>query len=88
MAQGDRDDLQPRRGGLPPSTSRGHGLLEPGGSPQERKALIPPLLVAKASSSAALLWRFTQTRRRGFAVGAALDAFLLGVTAGLYNSLD
>ena len=58
------------------------------GSPHERKALIPPLLVAKASSSAALLWRFTQTRRRGFAVGAALDAFLLGVTAGLYNSLD
>jgi hypothetical protein len=57
-------------------------------SPKERKALIPPLLVAKASSSAALLWRFTQTGRRGFAIGAALDAFLLGVTAGLYNSLD
>jgi hypothetical protein len=58
------------------------------GSPEERKALIPPLLVAKASSSAALMWRFTQTRKRGFAVGAALDAFLLGVTAGFYSSLD
>jgi hypothetical protein len=58
------------------------------GNPQERRALIPPLLVAKATSSAAMLWRFSQTGKRGFAVGAALDALLLGVTAGLYNSLD
>lgn len=56
--------------------------------PDERRALIPPLLVAKAASSGALLYRYLRTRRRGFAVGAALDAALLGVTAGLYNALD
>ncbi len=51
--------------------------------PEAHDALIPPLLVAKATSSAGLLWRYLQTRRRGFAVAAALDALLLGVTAGL-----
>lgn len=56
--------------------------------PDERRMLIPPLLVAKAASSGVLLYRFVRTRKRGFAVGAALDAALLGVTAGLYNALD
>jgi hypothetical protein len=56
--------------------------------PDERRMLIPPLLVAKAVSSGALLYRFVRTRKRGFAIGAALDAALLGVTAGLYNALD
>jgi len=56
--------------------------------PEGRRDLIPPLLVGKAASSSALLYRYTKTRRRGFAVGAALDAFLFGVTAGLYSSLD
>jgi hypothetical protein len=56
--------------------------------PESEKALVPPLLVAKAVSSGAMLYRFLKTRRRGFAAGAALDAALLGVTAGLYNSLD
>jgi hypothetical protein len=56
--------------------------------PEERRALIPPLLVGKAASSSALLYRYTKTRKRGFAAGAALDAFIFGVTAGLYSSLD
>ena len=56
--------------------------------PEERRALLPPLLVAKAASSGVLLYRYLRTQRRGFAVGAALDAALLGVTAGLYNSLE
>lgn len=62
--------------------------LGAGRDPTGRRALVPPLLVAKAASSAALLYRYARTRRRGFAVGAALDAVLLGVTAGLYNALD
>jgi hypothetical protein len=49
-----------------------------------RDHLIPPLLVAKATSSSALLFRYFKTRRLGYAAGAALDAFLLGVTAGLH----
>ena len=57
---------------------------DPGG----KRALIPPLLVAKATSSGVMLYRFLTTRRRGYAAGAALDAFLLGTTAGLYAALD
>jgi hypothetical protein len=49
-----------------------------------RDRLIPPLLVAKATSSSALLLRYLRTRRFGFAAGAALDALFLGVTAGLH----
>ena len=49
-----------------------------------RDKLIPPLLVAKATSSSALVLRYIRTRRAGFALGAALDALLLGVTAGLH----
>ena len=56
--------------------------------PQENRALVPPLLVAKAGSSAALMYRYFRTRRRGFAVASALDAFLFGVTAGLYAAQD
>jgi hypothetical protein len=56
--------------------------------PIERSALIPPLLVAKVASAGFLLVQYAETRRRGFAVAAALDAFLFGVTAGLYSSLD
>ena len=56
--------------------------------PDERRALIPPLLVGKAASSSALLYRYSKTRKRGFAVGAAIDAVIFGVTAGLYSSLD
>jgi hypothetical protein len=62
--------------------------LRAGRDPEARKELVPPLLVAKAASSGAMLYRYARTRRRGFAVGAALDAVLLGVTAGLYNALD
>jgi hypothetical protein len=62
--------------------------LSAGRDPDGRRQLVPPLLVAKASSSAAMLYRYARTRRRGYAVGAALDAVLLGVTAGLYNALD
>ena len=57
---------------------------DPGG----RRELVPALLVAKATSSGALLYRFYKTRRKAFAVGAALDAVLLGVTGGLYAALD
>ena len=57
---------------------------DPGG----RRSLIPPLLVAKASSSAGLLYRYLKTKRRGYAAGAALDALLLGVTAGLSAAAD
>jgi hypothetical protein len=56
--------------------------------PDEKRALIPPLLVAKAVSSGTMLYRYMATRQRGFAMGAALDAFLLGTTAGLYAALD
>ena len=62
--------------------------LSAGRDPVSRRALIPPLLVAKAASSGAMLYRYAHTRRRGFAIGAALDAALLGITAGLYNALD
>ncbi len=56
--------------------------------PSSKRELIPPLLVAKAVSSGVLLVRFLETRKRGYAVGAALDAALLGTTAALYASLD
>ena len=58
--------------------------FEAAGSEDARDDLIPPLLVAKATSSGALVYRYVRTRRMGFAVGAALDALLLGVTAGLH----
>ena len=56
--------------------------------PSGRRGLIPPLLVAKATSSGGFLYRYLKTRRPGYALGAAIDAALLGVTAGLYNALD
>lgn len=56
------------------------------GSEEARDHLVPPLLVAKATSSGALLYRYVRTRRAGFAAGAALDALLLGVTAGLHSA--
>ena len=56
--------------------------------PAGRSELIPPLLVAKAASSGTLMYRFRQTGKRGFLAGAVLDAVLLGVTAGLYSTLD
>ena len=56
--------------------------------PVERRELIPPLLVGKAASTAALLFMYAKTKRRGYAVGAGLDAFLFGVTAGLTAALD
>lgn len=52
--------------------------------PEHRDRLVPPLLVAKAASSGALLVRYIKTRRLGFVAGAALDALLLGITAGLH----
>jgi hypothetical protein len=61
--------------------------LSASSDPEERAALIPPLLVGKAASSAALLYRYFRTRQRGFALAAALDAFLFGVTAGLSSDL-
>jgi hypothetical protein len=56
--------------------------------PKAQRALIPPLLVAKATSSAGLLLRYARTRRRGFAAAALLDALLFGVTAGLLAAQD
>jgi hypothetical protein len=62
--------------------------LSAAAEPAGRRALIPPLLVAKATSTGAFLHRFARTRRVGFALAAGLDALLLGVTAGLYAALD
>ena len=62
--------------------------LSAGRAPTEKRALIPPLLVAKAASSGVMLARYLSTQKRGYAAGAAIDAFLLGATAGLYASLD
>ena len=56
--------------------------------PDDNRNLIQPLLVAKATSSVGLLLRYVRTRRRGFALSAALDALLFGVTAGLNAALD
>ena len=56
--------------------------------PGEKRALIPPLLVAKAASSGMMLYRYLETKKRGYAAGAALDGFLLAGTALLYRSLD
>jgi hypothetical protein len=56
--------------------------------PSGNRNLIPPLLVAKGASSGALAYRYLRSRRPGFAAAAALDAALLGVTAGLYTNLD
>lgn len=56
--------------------------------PQEKRALIPPLLVAKAVSSGVLGYRYLKTKKRGYAAGAALDAFLLVTTAALAAGLD
>jgi hypothetical protein len=55
--------------------------------PHEHAGLVPPLLVAKATSSAGMLVRYLQTGKRGFAVGAGVDAALFAVTAGLYKNL-
>jgi hypothetical protein len=62
--------------------------IEAGRNPSENKNLIPPLLVAKAVSSSAFLYRYVSTRRPGYAAAAVLDAVLFGVTAGLYSDLD
>ena len=56
--------------------------------PKGYRALIPPLLVAKATSSGGLLLRYFQTKRRGFAAAALMDAVLFGVTAGLLAAQD
>ncbi|HWL65630.1 MAG TPA: hypothetical protein VNP73_06610 [Actinomycetota bacterium] len=56
--------------------------------PLDKRDLIPPLLVAKAVSSATMMYRYFTTKKRGYAYGAALDAFLLGTTAGLAASLE
>ncbi|MDQ4143424.1 MAG: hypothetical protein M3198_06735 [Actinomycetota bacterium] len=56
--------------------------------PERNQNLVQPLLVAKATSSAGLLLRYFKTRRRGFAMGAALDALIFGVTAGLLAAAD
>ena len=62
--------------------------LETARRPAERAELIPPLLVAKAVSSSAFLYRYVATRRRGYAAAALLDAVLFGITAGLYSDLN
>jgi hypothetical protein len=56
--------------------------------PSANRNLIPPLLVAKGASASALAYRYLRSRRPGFLAAAALDAALLGVTAGLYTNLD
>ena len=56
--------------------------------PSGRANLIPPLLVGKAASATALMYMYVRTRKKGFAIGAGLDAFLFGVTAGLYSRLQ
>jgi hypothetical protein len=62
--------------------------LSASADPHERSVLIPPLLVAKVASAGFLLFQYAETRRRGFALAAGVDAFLFGVTAGLYSSLE
>ena len=56
--------------------------------PEEKRALIPPLLVAKAVSSGVLGYRYLKTKKKGYAAGAALDALLLVTTAALASGLD
>ena len=55
--------------------------------PSGNRALIPPLLVGKAASAAGLVYLYAKTRKKGYAVGAGVDAFLFGVTAGLSSRL-
>ena len=62
--------------------------LSASSDPVERRQLIPPLLVGKAASAAGLLFMYTKTRKKGYAIGAGLDAFLFGVTAGLTAALE
>lgn len=62
--------------------------LSAANDPAAKRSLIPPLLVAKAVSSGMMLYRFTTSRKRGYAIGAALDACLLAATAVLYRDLD
>ena len=62
--------------------------LEASRDPQTKADLVPPLLVAKAVSSSAFLYRYVSTRQRGYALAALLDAVLFGVTAGLYSALE
>ncbi|HVF53954.1 MAG TPA: hypothetical protein VNC78_10190 [Actinomycetota bacterium] len=62
--------------------------LTAAGDPATRRNLLPPLMVGKAASSGALFYRYVRTQKRGFAAAAALDAAILGITAGLYQALD
>lgn len=61
--------------------------LDAARDPRGRSNLVPPLLVAKAVSSSAFMYRYVSTRQRGYALSAFLDAVLFGVTAGLYSAL-
>lgn len=88
------DPLEPEGNGLYNSLAGAYmatiAALALGASsdPAGRRSLIPPLLVGKAASATCLLYMYARTRTRGYVVGAALDAFLFGVTAGLTAALD
>ena len=88
------DEMDPEEPGLYNSLASAYmatiAALALGASrdPSARRELIPPLLVAKAGSASALLYRYLMTRKKGFAVGAGLDAVLFGITAGLYAALE
>ena len=88
------DELAPETNGLYNSLAGAYmatiAALALGAStdPASRRDLIPPLLVGKAASATALLYMYARTRKKGYAVGAGVDAFLLGVTAGLTAALD
>lgn len=94
LQQMDEEPLEEERPGLYNSLSSAYmatiAALSFGAAtdPSDRRDLIPPLLVAKAVSSSALLLRYFQTRHKGYAAASALDAFLFGVTAGFYANLE
>ena len=62
--------------------------LAAGREPEARAHLVPPLLVAKAVSSAALFYRYRRTGKKGYALASGLDAFLFGITGGLHAAAD
>ena len=88
------DQLEPETNGLYNSLAGAYmatiGALALGAStdPAERRELIAPLLVGKAASAAGLLYMYARTKKKGYAIGAGVDAFLFGVTAGLSQNID
>ena len=88
------EELEPESNGLYNSLAGAYmatiAALALGAStdPVEHRSLIGPLLVGKAASAAGLLYMYARTKKKGYAIGAGVDAFLFGVTAGLSANLD